>query len=220
MDAPEPRRTDRHGSPGRPSGSTYTRHRPEETLLRQVVREKLETFLARAREREQPVPRFVERELRAYLACSVLSHDRASASRVDPCGFRASPATRPLAVQCRLRLQPEVVPVPGLLDPGARIPATGPPGGPPESQPMRPTGGDLCAQGLPANGRAHRLPAGCHAGVPNTLPSYRHFWQMLPKLYRSPDDRLSLDAANRWLEWYARQGLLLYLLRGFGRRVR
>jgi hypothetical protein len=39
-----------------------------------VVREQLETFLARARERERPVPRFVERELRRYLECGILAH--------------------------------------------------------------------------------------------------------------------------------------------------
>ncbi len=39
-----------------------------------VVREQLETFLARARERDRPVPRFVEREFRAYLECGILAH--------------------------------------------------------------------------------------------------------------------------------------------------
>jgi len=38
------------------------------------VREELEPFLARAREAGAPVPRFVERELRAYLDCGVLAH--------------------------------------------------------------------------------------------------------------------------------------------------
>jgi hypothetical protein len=52
----------------------YERRRPEETTLHTVVREHLETFLARARERDRPVPRFVEREFRAYLECGILSH--------------------------------------------------------------------------------------------------------------------------------------------------
>ena len=34
----------------------------------------LETFLARARERDRIVPRFVEREFRAYLACGIAAH--------------------------------------------------------------------------------------------------------------------------------------------------
>ncbi|MBW2281154.1 MAG: transposase [Deltaproteobacteria bacterium] len=39
-----------------------------------MLRENLETFLARARERDRPVPRFVELELRAYLECGLLCH--------------------------------------------------------------------------------------------------------------------------------------------------
>jgi hypothetical protein len=52
----------------------YERRRPEETELQAVVREQLEGFLTRARERDHPVPRFIEQELRAYLACGVLAH--------------------------------------------------------------------------------------------------------------------------------------------------
>ena len=50
----------------------YERHRPEETVLYGVVQAELETFLARARDR--PLPRFVERELRGFLACGILAH--------------------------------------------------------------------------------------------------------------------------------------------------
>jgi hypothetical protein len=56
------------------ASSRYTPHRPEETLLYQTVCENLETFLARARDGDHPVPRFVEREFRAYLECGVLAH--------------------------------------------------------------------------------------------------------------------------------------------------
>ena len=42
---------------------------PEPSLLHRVVREQLETFLARARSRGHPAPRFVEQELGAYLRC-------------------------------------------------------------------------------------------------------------------------------------------------------
>ena len=52
----------------------YERHEPEKTLLHQVVREELESFLARAREVGSPVARFVEREIRAYLDCGVLAN--------------------------------------------------------------------------------------------------------------------------------------------------
>lgn len=52
----------------------YQRHEPEKTLLHEVIREQLEGFLANASFREQPAPRFVEQELRAFLRCGVLAH--------------------------------------------------------------------------------------------------------------------------------------------------
>ncbi len=57
-----------------PAIGRYRRREPENTVLYQVVREHLETFLARREERERPVPRFIERELRAFLKCGVLAH--------------------------------------------------------------------------------------------------------------------------------------------------
>jgi ribosomal protein S27AE len=53
---------------------TYTRHRPEESILYNVIRQELEPFLARAQAREQPVPRFVEQEFHAFLRCGILAH--------------------------------------------------------------------------------------------------------------------------------------------------
>jgi hypothetical protein len=44
----------------------YRRHEPEKTLLHEAVREQLEGFLARSSSREQPAPRFIEQELRAF----------------------------------------------------------------------------------------------------------------------------------------------------------
>jgi hypothetical protein len=63
-------------SPRFPSDGSadYAPHRPEQTFLHRTVREQLETFLARARERNHPAPRFVEREFRNFLACGVLAH--------------------------------------------------------------------------------------------------------------------------------------------------
>jgi hypothetical protein len=52
----------------------YERRRPEESVLYGVVQSELESFLARAHAREHPVPRFVERELRGFLACGILAH--------------------------------------------------------------------------------------------------------------------------------------------------
>ena len=60
--------------PRRFSAVEYERHEPERALLHEVVRENLESFLARARSKEQPTPRFVEQELRAFLRCGVLAH--------------------------------------------------------------------------------------------------------------------------------------------------
>ena len=51
----------------------YRPRRPEESVLYGVVAGHLDTFLARQRERGRLVPRFVERELRAFLDCGVLA---------------------------------------------------------------------------------------------------------------------------------------------------
>ena len=54
--------------------SGYCPRDPRENVLYGVVSAQLETFLARQRRRERPVPRFVERELRSFLECGVLAH--------------------------------------------------------------------------------------------------------------------------------------------------
>ena len=51
----------------------YERHQPEKTLLYEVIRENLESFLSNASEQGAPVARFVEREFRAYLDCGILA---------------------------------------------------------------------------------------------------------------------------------------------------
>ena len=63
-----------HLVPRRPTTIDYQRHQPEQTLLHEVIGEHLEGFIANSRERDAPVARFVERELRAYLKCGVLAH--------------------------------------------------------------------------------------------------------------------------------------------------
>jgi hypothetical protein len=67
------------------SAPAYERHRPEETALHTVVREQLETFLARAREGDRPAPHFLEQELRAFLRCGILAHGFLRL-RCDACG--------------------------------------------------------------------------------------------------------------------------------------
>jgi hypothetical protein len=61
---------------GIPDVLEYERRTPETSVLYRVVQQNLETFLASAREQGRVVPRFVERELRAYLTCGILAHTR------------------------------------------------------------------------------------------------------------------------------------------------
>jgi hypothetical protein len=51
----------------------YVPRNPEKTVLYNVVAGYLETFLTRQREHDRVVPRFVEKELRAFLDCGVLA---------------------------------------------------------------------------------------------------------------------------------------------------
>lgn len=68
-----PAHVERHGyATGQSDG--YRRHEPEATLLYSLVREHLGSFLEHASAQyARPLPRYVERELRAYLDCGVLS---------------------------------------------------------------------------------------------------------------------------------------------------
>ena len=51
----------------------YRPRNPEDSLLYRVVADELETFLVSQQEGDRCVPWFVERELRAFLDCGVLS---------------------------------------------------------------------------------------------------------------------------------------------------
>ena len=82
-----------------PRAPSYARRRPEETVLYDVVREQLETFLCQARERDRPLPRFVERELRGYLECGILARGFVRV-RCDACG-----CDRLVAFSCHLELR-------------------------------------------------------------------------------------------------------------------
>ena len=55
-------------------GRSYARRKPEASDLYRVVQQELETFFAAASARERPVPRFVERELRAFRRCGILAY--------------------------------------------------------------------------------------------------------------------------------------------------
>jgi Transposase zinc-binding domain len=68
------------------NGQAYRHREPEHTVLHEVGREELEPFLTRARQRDHPVPGFVERELRAYLDCGILARGFVRV-RCDGCGL-------------------------------------------------------------------------------------------------------------------------------------
>jgi len=93
-------------TPGKPSlcraRHTLVRRHPEQTVLHQVVREHLETFLAetRARGGGEGLPRFVERELREFVTCGVMARGFAR--------FRCSGCEREILVafSCKGRICP------------------------------------------------------------------------------------------------------------------
>jgi hypothetical protein len=92
----------RPGAATAPLGG-YRRREPEKTLLHQVVRERLEPFLATARERSasgRGLPAHVEGDLRRYLDCGILGRGFARI-RCPDCGFE-----RLVAFSCKARSCP------------------------------------------------------------------------------------------------------------------
>ncbi|MBC8426284.1 transposase [bacterium] len=84
-----------------PLPGKYKRREPEKTVLYAIVREHLETFLARPTLRGGlRYPRFVEREFRRYLDCGLLCRGF-SRLRCAECGFE-----RLVAYSCKGRLCP------------------------------------------------------------------------------------------------------------------
>jgi hypothetical protein len=75
----------------------YRRREPENTVLYQVVREQLETFLARREDQGHPVPWFIERESRAFLECGILANGFVRV-HCDACG-----KDRAVAFSCKGR---------------------------------------------------------------------------------------------------------------------
>jgi hypothetical protein len=57
-----------------PRSADYVPRCPEQTPLYLALSDELETLLARRREGERHLPRFVERELRGFLDCGILAH--------------------------------------------------------------------------------------------------------------------------------------------------
>jgi len=82
-----------------PSG--YRRREPEKSVLHGVVREHLETFLARGHRGDgEGYPRFIEKEFRRYLDCGLLCHGFARL-RCPSCGHENL-----IAFSCKGRLCP------------------------------------------------------------------------------------------------------------------
>jgi hypothetical protein len=61
------------GAATAPLPGTWQRREPEKTVLHQVVADHLESFLRAQAAEDHAVPRFVEKELRAYLSCGLIS---------------------------------------------------------------------------------------------------------------------------------------------------
>jgi hypothetical protein len=79
-----------HSSAARcaPNGCSarYQRHEPEKTILYKIVSTHLESFLREVSDHyDKPLPKYVEKELRDYLACGLLQHGFAKAICQD-CG--------------------------------------------------------------------------------------------------------------------------------------
>jgi hypothetical protein len=92
----------RHGAACAPLAG-YRRREPEKSLLHAVVRERLEPFLAAARDRSptgRGLPAHVERDLRAYLDCGILARGFARV-RCPDCAFE-----RLVAFSCKTRSYP------------------------------------------------------------------------------------------------------------------
>jgi len=81
----------------RPSAAQYERHRPERTVLHQVLSEHWGAFVEQAEEQGRPLPRFVQREVEAYLRCGMLEHGLLRLG-CPACGFE-----RLVAFSCKKR---------------------------------------------------------------------------------------------------------------------
>jgi len=86
-----------HGAARRGADRRYARRKPEASDLYQIVQQELESFLAAASARERPVPRFVARELRAFLRCGILANGFVRV-HCDGCGL-----DRVVAFSCKGR---------------------------------------------------------------------------------------------------------------------
>jgi hypothetical protein len=94
----------------------YRPRNPEENPLYGVVAEHLETFLAKQQERDRPVPRFVERELRSFLECGVSANgflhvhcDACGKDRVVPFSCKGEGRSVPHAAAAGWRIRQRIL---------------------------------------------------------------------------------------------------------------
>ena len=52
----------------------YERHRPEQTLLYQIIEQHYPSFLAHLEQQDRSLPVYVQREFESYLKCGRLEH--------------------------------------------------------------------------------------------------------------------------------------------------
>ncbi len=64
----------REAGSGALGATRYERHRPEQTLLYQIVEEHYPAFLAQFAARDRELPAYVQREFDEYLKCGLLEH--------------------------------------------------------------------------------------------------------------------------------------------------
>jgi hypothetical protein len=91
------------GAAREPLPRPYVRHEPEKTILHQVVREHVASFLAGVQAHSSTgngLPKFVEREFTRYLDCGILANGFARV-RCPGCGFE-----RLVAFSCKGRICP------------------------------------------------------------------------------------------------------------------
>ncbi len=74
MDANQRRHTQRCSVAGVASKRDYARHRPEDTVLYQIVEQQLGLFFDSLSEQGASLPGFVRKEFEAYLRCGRLEH--------------------------------------------------------------------------------------------------------------------------------------------------
>ena len=70
-----------------PGPVRYERHRPETTLLYQLVERHYPAFLTALAERDRSLPLYVEKEFEAYLKCGRLEHGSVVTDYVSPSGY-------------------------------------------------------------------------------------------------------------------------------------